>query len=88
MFHSVGSWVMRDYAPGLMRCLSVFSRGTWSSYLRDALQEGSSDAVAFFPAPRRKLLGGTVSVIIFLLLVVSTDLFLFKYFFHHHLKAT
>jgi hypothetical protein len=35
-----------------MQRLSATLHGTLGSYLRDALQEGSADAVACLPAPR------------------------------------
>jgi hypothetical protein len=38
-----------------MQCICAFLHGILGSYLRDALHEGSADAVACLPVPRAKV---------------------------------
>jgi hypothetical protein len=44
-----------DAQREFMQCVSAALHGTLGSYLRDALQEGSADAVACLPVPRAKV---------------------------------
>jgi hypothetical protein len=50
--YAVDSRSLRSDSYGRMQRLSAAFHGTLGSYLRDAFQEGSADAVACLPVPR------------------------------------